>query len=91
MYSWIVYMHSFHFGLSGLDKDELIIVMEVYSCLGTSGFKLLVLTVGKQRKVLSNNVENWYLKEANFSKLNMFWMTFFGDKCVSRYEIVTER
>ena len=73
----------------GLDKDELIIVMEVYSCLGTSGFKLLVLTVGKQRKVLSNNVENWYLKETNFSKLNMFWMAFVGDKTVSRYEIVT--
>lgn len=41
----------------GLDKDELIIVMEIYSCLGTSSFKLFILTVGKQRKVLSG-VEN---------------------------------
>lgn len=76
---------------TGLDKDELIIVMEVHSCLGTGGFKLLILTVSKQMKVISNNEKNWYFKETNFSKLNMFWEMVFGAKSVSRYEIVAER
>lgn len=64
-----------------MDNDGLFTELEVGCYLETSNHVLIIFIMGKERKVLINNIYIWCFNRANFPKLREIMSEIYTEKC----------